>query len=418
MSESRKLLMDFSSRNVMQSAKFQKFISDNFDDQELIRVIAEVIKSNERDGGSSNNEQFFSKLRTAFEEKGLANKIEDFFNTTTNVATAPTRTTFNRTLSLDRPCSPNNNSTNIASLLDPKTSTDGCFLDLIKSCYSTQPLQPYKRKTSFQFDATLTVIEAADYGSHPLIASYSMKNKNRGVFFYVNIIKFGANHAQARDGAEKDRDNLITLFTEMNFTVFYYEDLTRDEFTNRLCLLIQSKHLKSTDSFVCCVQTHGEREGNLSVMKFSDGSTLATEQVISFFSNSSCPILANKPKVFIFPICRGPVSDQRILMMKTQTDCSPSSLMFTMPSYNDIIICYATVPGYKAHRDPEFGSWYIRELCRILALHAHDTHLEDLLKIVSENTMKMTDRQGEGVVQVASTENRGFNKLLFFNPKK
>lgn len=89
-----------------------------------------------------------------------------------------------------------------------------------------------------------------------------------------------------------------------------------------------------------------------------------------------------------------------------------------MPSYNDILICYATVPGYQAHRDPEFGSWYVKILCQTLALHAHDTHLEDMLKLVSAKTMDMKDRYGENFVQVASTENRGFNKLLYFNPKK
>lgn len=53
-------------------------------------------------------------------------------------------------------------------------------------------------------------------------------------------------------------------------------------------------------------------------------------------------------------------------------------------------------------------------MCKIFAEHACDLHIEDLLKLVSTKTMEIRD---SGRLQVASTETRGFNKLLFFNPK-
>lgn len=77
-------------------------------------------------------------------------------------------------------------------------------------------------------------------------------------------------------------------------------------------------------------------------------------------------------------------------------------------------ICYATLPGYNAFRDPELGSFYIEVMCKIFAQHAHDTHLEDLLKLIGTMLEKMRTERFE--LQTASNEDRGFNKKLYFNP--
>lgn len=77
-------------------------------------------------------------------------------------------------------------------------------------------------------------------------------------------------------------------------------------------------------------------------------------------------------------------------------------------------ICYATVPGYNAFRDPNMGSWYIEAMCKVFAEHAHDTHLEDLLKLIG---LILEQRRTEySELQTASNEDRGFTKRLFFNP--
>lgn len=89
-------------------------------------------------------------------------------------------------------------------------------------------------------------------------------------------------------------------------------------------------------------------------------------------------------------------------------------LIFSSNSISNFRICYGTVPGFATNRDVEFGSWYVKELCKVFAENAHDTDLEDLMKLVSQRTFEIRDA---GRLQVASYENRGFNKLLFFNPK-
>lgn len=266
-----------------------------------------------------------------------------------------------------------NNNNNSDEIDDSKISNDG----LCSSKPQKLRLEPMISKTSFQFDSDVEVKRAANFGSHPKLQVYNMKSKRRGVFFFVNIIKFqkALSEKENRDGAEKDKENLVTLFSEMNYTIFYYEDLTRDEFNELLNMLLKSEYLDKIDSFVFCVQTHGDMHLNKTIFEFSDGTSTSVEDVIEKFSNTSCKKLVHKPKVFFFPFCRGKISDkEKKISHKIETDGVALNLV---PSYSDILICYGTVPGFVTHRDTGFGSWYVRELCKVFAEHACDCHLED-----------------------------------------
>ena len=271
-------------------------------------------------------------------------------------------------------------------------------------------LKPYTEKTSFLIEPEIQVKRAERYGSHPKLQVYNMKSPKRGVFFFVNIIRFQGDKKN-RNGAEKDRENLITLFREMYYTVFYYEDLTRGQFISLVDELKKSSYLKSIDSFVFCLQTHGDLHMHQTICEFSDGKTVTVDFIIETFSNVNCNVLIGKPKVFFFPFCRGTISDkERKVLSVIETD---GAINAAVPSFSDILICYGTVPGFVTHRDTGFGSWYVRELCKVFAEHACDCHIEELLKMVGSKTLELRD---EGRLQVASTENRGFNKLMFFNP--
>lgn len=59
------------------------------------------------------------------------------------------------------------------------------------------------------------------------VCTYSMRSIDRGVLFLVNIVHFDQPN-KLRNGADADRDNLIALFREMGFKIFYYENLKRD----------------------------------------------------------------------------------------------------------------------------------------------------------------------------------------------
>lgn len=78
-----------------------------------------------------------------------------------------------------------------------------------------------------------TKFHGLDRGSK--VSTYRMNTKNRGVLFLVNIVHFEFHSSKQRKGADVDRDNLIALFREMGFKIFYYEDLTKDVCLTKRC---------------------------------------------------------------------------------------------------------------------------------------------------------------------------------------
>lgn len=95
-------------------------------------------------------------------------------------------------------------------------------------------------------EANLSVTKAERFSTSKIL-TYSMKSKNRGVLFLVNIIEVNGQPKQYRNGAEIDKANLIKLFREFGFIVFYYENLTLQEFRHLVDELIKSNYLRKTD---------------------------------------------------------------------------------------------------------------------------------------------------------------------------
>lgn len=116
---------------------------------------------------------------------------------------------------------------------------------------------------------------------------------------------------------------------------------------------------------------------------------------------------------------RGNIADPGVTARKTRIESdhlteARSEDIPNIQTFSDMKICYATIPGRQSFRDPQKGSWYIEIMCEVWAEHAHDTHLDNLLKIVG-NTLSIR-RTEDNKLQTSSNEERGFYKLLYFNP--
>lgn len=113
---------------------------------------------------------------------------------------------------------------------------------------------------------------------------------------------------------------------------------------------------------------------------------------------------------------RGPLSDHGVTRRLTEQQLSGNLAEgHNVPIYYDMKICYSTISGFNAFRDPVEGSWYVQILCNVFANHSHDTHFDDLLKIIGE-LMNRKRNENNNQSQTTSNEDRGFNKNLFFNP--
>lgn len=78
-------------------------------------------------------------------------------------------------------------------------------------------------------------------------------------------------------------------------------------------------------------------------------------------------------------------------------------------------LCFLSLPGFSANRDVMEGSWFVQELCKVFAMHAHDTDIEVMLKIIMGRLMTEW-RTDDMTLQTPSIESLGFRCALFFNP--
>ncbi|XP_001353710.1 caspase Dronc [Drosophila pseudoobscura] len=264
-----------------------------------------------------------------------------------------------------------------------------------------------------------------------VVGTYNMQSQHyRGVLLMINIIDF-PDTERKRNGAEVDSDSLIHLFREMGFTIFAYNNMNQEQFFDTLGKVTSSKYAQQTECFVMVLMTHGERVGEMDKVEFGDGSVVDVHKIKNYFQASVSPYLVHKPKVLIFPFCRGREADlgQRINHFDSigtaasrlsrqeetvvETEGRPS-IYTNVPSLSDTLVCYASTPGYVTHRDAESGSWYIQTFCDMMADHAHNTPVEDILKKTNELVGHM--RTSKGSMQTGSFDNLGFNKKLYFNP--
>ncbi|XP_017843227.1 caspase Dronc [Drosophila busckii] len=288
--------------------------------------------------------------------------------------------------------------------------------------YTNGPLTPFTEPID---GPKRHVVQAEEIHTDQNLGTYSMQSEhNRGVLLVVNIIDFTL-ATRRRNGAEKDGNSLIDIFRQMGFTIFSYENLKQDQFFDLLNRLTSSDFVRNTECFVMALMTHGAREKEVDKVEFTDGSFEKVRAIIDHFQVASCPNLYNKPKVLIFPFCRGDAPDkgqpepevakeQRPAIEYDGVKTNETVKKRNVSTLSDLMVCYATTPGHETHRDPLDGSWYIQKFCDVMAEQAHNTHMEDMLKKIQQKLSKM--RANNNALQTGSYENHGFDRKLYFNP--
>lgn len=273
------------------------------------------------------------------------------------------------------------------------------------------------------------IVKQSDrFHTHDAVGEYRMRSEtDRGVVLIVNIIEF--KKSPTRNGAEADSESLIHIFNEFGFKIFIYKDLDGTQFFKVLENLIASKYVKDTECFVLVLMSHGERCDGIDKVNFHDGSSCKVAEITNYFRHHNAPNLVKKPKVLIFPFCRGSIADngyylnndQKVFVERDETRRTEMENGSTQPDVNkkvstlsDMLECYASTPDFKTMRDTKDGSWYIQHLCNAMAKHAHNMDMEEILKITDSTVSKL--RCDEGKLQTASFHNHGFSRKLFFNP--
>ncbi|KAK9722439.1 Caspase domain [Popillia japonica] len=195
----------------------------------------------------------------------------------------------------------------------------------------------------------------------------------------------------------------------MGFKIANHRNKSQSNMDSLIQSYCRDSSLKYADIHITIVMSHGGGEGNNTYIETTDNKFVTLESIVNEFSNEKCSYLANKPKIFIFQCCRG--KDEDVLPKKRPPPQTDAVRFIPARNNADMLLAYATVPGSVSHRDVDRGTWYIQSICKIFMEHAHDTDVENLLKIVDTNLEKTYVEHR----QTSSYENRGF-KRCFLNP--
>ncbi|XP_074655984.1 caspase-7-like isoform X2 [Tubulanus polymorphus] len=145
-----------------------------------------------------------------------------------------------------------------------------------------------------------------------------------------------------------------------------------------------------------------------------DCNTVRVEELIEPFKGNACEALAGKPKLFFIQACRGDGTDGGVVADSMTIDANEG---LRIPNEADVLIAYATIPGYVAWRKEEEGSCYIQTLCEVLKEPSRSLDLVKMLTLVGDKVAKkVTKKKNEESKQMPCYFS-SLRKDLYFSRK-
>lgn len=217
---------------------------------------------------------------------------------------------------------------------------------------------------------------------------YPICSKPRGYCLIINNVNFKI--YEERKGSDLEALYLEKIFTQLDFKVLHYRNLTSMAMLECFKKIVQRPELSQHDAFISIILTHGD---DSRVLIGTDASRLKVDDFTHFFTNANCPQLNNKPKLFFIQACRGSNHDYGIYDTTTCTvsDAAPVKTanskvrreLKEMNRLNDVLIVNSTLDGFVSLRNEISGSWFGDALGYALCEHAKDDELQKLLGRVS-----------------------------------
>ncbi|XP_030834961.1 caspase-7-like [Strongylocentrotus purpuratus] len=206
------------------------------------------------------------------------------------------------------------------------------------------------------------------------------------------------------------------------------------------------------DCFIFAILTHGE-EGSI---YGTDERLVKIEDIVGPFGSDRCPTLNGKPKLFFLQACRGerfdggveatdgtavPPTDKaagearakdqekpqvdeqdddqlvnKMLKMDLDFTDSFASCRSKVPSQSDMLLAYATVPGFVSWRNSERGSWFIQALTETIIQHARDEDLLSMITMVNGKVARAFESSSAGRHKQMPAPVTMLTKKLYFFP--
>ncbi|VDM93846.1 unnamed protein product [Onchocerca ochengi] len=266
---------------------------------------------------------------------------------------------------------------------------------------------------------------ATDVSSFNADLIYANFSSPRGVALIINNRYFL--DMPERIGTDIDEINLNNLFRQLNYTVSVYRNLCAKEMLNAIRDFSKRPEHRLLDSCVICVLTHGEH-GEL---YGTDDNAVSVLEFVSSLNARNCPALAHKPKLFFLQACRGQQYDHGFGTEFDGSDgyfdrwftCTtpqsqknlPVEQKTKLPIEADILVSYATTPGYVSWRNSMKGSWFIQSICEVFAKHAKSTDILSMLTLVNKRVADAFESSSGSFKQIPDHSSR-LRKAFYFFP--
>ncbi|XP_050738131.1 caspase Dronc-like isoform X2 [Eriocheir sinensis] len=233
---------------------------------------------------------------------------------------------------------------------------------------------------------------------------YKMDAAPRG---YVCLLGYGSFKGRPDlnlEGSETDAHNLANIFSKMGYSGRAHFSLTAKQTRQQLADLRDNKMLEQAGCAVFVISSHGASRRHFLT---SDMQTIDTQWVLDFFKDSQCPSLKNKPKIFIWNLCRGHLQEE------SGRGGSQGEVSSRVDEPLRDVMCLEAASGsFSWHSFSEDATPFIGALCRTLARHAATKELTQLYR---DFLQEYTDVAPDAVPQLT---NHGFSKRFYFNPTK
>lgn len=264
-----------------------------------------------------------------------------------------------------------------------------------------------------------------DFSSFNADLVYPNFTSPRGLALIINNRYFTS--MPERIGTDVDEINLNNLLGQLHYKVSVYRNLNAKEMLITIQNFAKLSDHKYVDSCVVCVLTHGEQGELFGVDEFA----ISVLEFVSCLNARNCPALAHKPKLFFLQACRGQQYDHGFgddydktdgyldrwlarVTSKSQSN-SFSEQRTKSPIEADILISYATTPGYVSWRNSLKGSWFIQSICEVFAKYAKSTDVLSMLTLVNKQVADAFESSTGSYKQIPDHSSR-LRKAFYFFP--
>ena len=212
---------------------------------------------------------------------------------------------------------------------------------------------------------------------------YAMPNTPHGICLIINNHKFHQvdpryKALSDRGGAHVDQRNLVLTFEFLHYKVEVHENCTSIEMVELMKEMSCRDH-SQYDSFVCCINTHGE-EGKVFG---ADSLPVDLRDMTGLVEGTFCRTLIDKPKLFFVQAGREEAEDPGIKVLSDGNGSLP-----------DFFFGYATHLGGSAYRSRRHGSWYISELCQVFSQDFQVLGLRSMMEKVNRKVLEASTKEG------------------------